>query len=214
MNLLVFHSAHSIAKTTESLFSGSNGSAINELTSPRGLARNSITGRLYVVDNGNHRVMSYLSGVPTVVAGGNGPGTLNTQLNSPIGLAFDSSSNSLYIANYGSHNIVRWIVNATTWTLAAGSPNGAAGSTSTMLYNPIGVTLDSLGNIYVADYVNCRIQLFTSGKLNGTTIAGVTNTAGSLPTLLYHPFSVVLDNNLDLYVADAGNQRIQKFLRY
>ena len=101
-----------------------------------------------------------------------------------------------------------------TWTLVAGSPNGAAGSTSTMLYNPIGVTLDSLGNIYVADSVNSRIQQFAPGKLNGTTIAGFTLMAGSVPNLFYYPYSVAFDSHFNLYVADAANQRIQKFLRY
>ena len=197
-----------------SVFSGTSGSAINELSSPRGLAHDSVSGRLFIVDNGNHRVVSYLSGVPTVVAGGNGPGTLNTQLSSPTGLAFDSSSHSLYISNIGSHNIVRWIVNASSWTLVAGSPIGGVGSTPTTFYSPYCVTLDPLGNVYVVDYTNARIQMFAPGKLNGTTIAGVTSMSGNHPNLLYAPLSMALDSNLNLYVADSGNQRIQKFLRY
>lgn len=203
----------SLLSSIVTVFSGSNGSSINELNSPRGLARNSISGALYIADYGNHRVMSYLSGVPTVVAGGNGSGILDTQLNFPIGLAFDLSSNSLYVANSASHNIVRWLLGASTWTLVAGSPAGAAGSISTMLYNPTGVALDSMGNVYVADYVNSRIQLFMPGKLNGITIAGITGLPGSLSYLLYSPYAVTLDSDFNLYVADTSNQRIQKFLR-
>lgn len=187
---------------------------IHELSSPRGLARNSVTGSLYIVDNGNHRVISYLSGVPSLAAGGNGSGVLNTQLNSPTGLAFDLSSNSLYITNTGSHNIVRWRVNASSWTLVAGGSTGGIGSTPIMLYSPFSVALDSFGNIYVTDYGNARIQLFALGRLNGTTIAGVTSTPGNLANLLNAPYSMALDSDFNLYVADAGNQRIQKFLRY
>lgn len=200
--------------STTSIFSGTNGSANNELSAPRGLARDSVSGRLYIADFGNHRVVSYLSGVPTVVAGGNGPGILNTQLNSPIGLAFDSSSQSLYISNAGSHNVVRWVVNASSWTLVAGSSIGAVGSTSMTFYSPFSVALDSLGNIYVADLTNSRIQMFLPGKLNGTTIAGITSMSGSAPNLLYSPYSVTVDSSFNVYVADTGNQRIQKFLRY
>ena len=196
------------------VFSGSNGSANNNLNSPRGLARNSVTGSLYIADYGNHRVVSYLSGVSTVVAGGNGPGALNTQLSSPAGLAFDSSSNSLYIANLGSHSIVRWVVGATTCTIVAGSGTGLSGSTPTTLAGPMAIMLDPFGNVYVADYINSRIQLFTPGKLNGTTVAGVTLMHGNLPNLLYYPYSVALDSNFNLYVADAVNQRVQQFLRY
>ena len=159
-------------------------------------------------------MVSYLAGVPTIVAGGNGSGVLNTQLSSPIGLTFDLSSNSLYIANSGTHTIVRWVVGANTWTLVAGNPAGGYGSTPTLLYTPLGITLDPFGNIYVADYLNSRIQLFAPGKVNGTTIAGITSTPGNLPNLLYYPYSVALDSNFNLYVADTANQRIQKFLHY
>ncbi len=78
-----------------SLFLGFNGSLIDELTLPRGLAFNPTSGALHIADSGNHCVMSYLLNVPTIVAGGNGPGALHTQLNLPTGLAFNASSDSL-----------------------------------------------------------------------------------------------------------------------
>ena len=196
------------------VFSGTNGSSINELSNPRGLALNSISGALYIADSDNHRVMSYLSNVPTLVAGGNGSGTSNTQLNFPNGLAFDSSSNSLYIVNYASHNVVRWVLGESSWTLVAGSPAGTAGALSTMLYYPTSLILDAMGNMYVADFYNHRIQLFMRGKLNGTTIVGVTSTAGNHAYLLYYPYGMALDSDFNLLVVDRSNQRVQKFFRY
>jgi hypothetical protein len=50
-----------------------------------------------------------------------------------------------------------------------------------------------------------------NGQSDGITIAGV---SGSNSTMLNSPFSIALDNQLNLYVADTNNQRIQKFLRY
>ncbi|CAM4746133.1 unnamed protein product [Rotaria magnacalcarata] len=194
---------------------GGSGTSMNQLNNPRGLALDSNTNKLYIADTNNHRIMCYVVGVSsgTVVAGGNGQGTLNNQLNTPIGLHLDVSSNSLFIANANSHNIIRWVVNASTWTLIAGAPNGQSGSTSTFLNYPYNFILDSSGNLYVADTNNHRVQLFLSGQFNGTTIAGVTAVSGSAVNKLNSPQSLTLDSNLNLYVADTSNNRIQYFQR-
>lgn len=164
----------------------------------------------------NHRIIQYAKNASsgTVVAGNNGLGNSNTQLNAPKGIYFDSPSNSLYIVNTGSHNIVRWILNATSWTLVAGNINGISGSASTELYNPLSVALDLMGNVYVADRDNHRIQFYLTGETNGTTIAGVTSSAGNNSTLLNSPSSVVVDSQLTIYVADSSNYRVQQFSPY
>ncbi|CAF4393830.1 unnamed protein product, partial [Adineta steineri] len=147
-------------------------------------------------------------------AGGNGAGTGNTQLYYPYGFAFDSSSNSLLIANYQTHNIVRWVLGASNWTLVIGSPTGLSGSTSTLLNQPVGITLDPMGNIYVADSGNHRIQFFIAGQSNGTTIAGVTGSPGISQNQLNYPYWVIVDNQLNLYVSDTSNNRVQFFSYY
>jgi sugar lactone lactonase YvrE len=178
--------------------------------------RDPSSGKLYISDTGNNRVMAYLSGASsgTVVAGGNAAGNNNTQLNNPIGLWFDSPSNSLFIANYYTNNIVQWTLGGSTRTLIAGSINGTNGTSSGLLYYPVGISLDPMGNIYVADSYNHRIQLFLAGQTAGITIAGITNSPGNNSTLLNAPFWVALDNQLNLYVADTNNHRIQMFQRY
>ncbi|CAF1054949.1 unnamed protein product [Rotaria sordida] len=198
------------------MFIGFSGSTNNQLNKPYGIARDPKSGTIYIADYGNHRVVSYVSGASsgTVVAGGNGPGTNNTQLRNPAGLYFDSSTNSLVIANYGAHNIVRWVLGANSWTLIVGSINGSAGSTSTLLNYPTDVTFDFMDNMYVVDMFNHRVQVFFSGQTNGTTIAGVTGEIGSNSTLLNFPVSIVLDTQLNLYVADMNNHRLQKFTSY
>jgi sugar lactone lactonase YvrE len=199
-----------------SVLLGTCGTANNQLNYPYGMTRDSSSGTLYIADTNNNRVMRYLTGASsgTVVAGGNGPGTGNTQLNFPIALYIDSSSNSLLIANTGANNIVRWTFGATSWTLVVGDLNGAIGSTSTMLHYPVGVTSDKWGNIYVADTYNHRIQFFSAGGQSGTTIAGIGGIAGSNASLLNNPYTVLLDDNYNLYVSDGVNHRIQKFLYY
>ena len=160
--------------------------------------------------------MKYLANASsgTVVAGGNGAGTGMTQLYSPYGLVFDAFSNSLVIANYGAHNIVRWILGASSWTLVAGSITGVSGSTSTLLNQPLRVTLDSMGNIFIVDAGNHRVQFFLAGQSNGTTIAGVTGSFGTSPNLLYYPYEAIIDNQMNFYVSDTSNNRVQRFSQY
>lgn len=198
------------------MFSGTAGSANNQLSSPIGLAPDGSSGTLYISDAGNHRIMQYLSGASsgTVIAGGNGAGTGTTQLNNPRGVYFESSTNSVLIANNRAHNIVRWVIGASTWTLVVGSSSGLSGTTSTLLSYPTDVTLDSLGNMYVSDEGNQRIQLFLTGQSSGITILGVTGTSGSTAQLFYTPSSLTMDNQFNVYVTDYNNYRVQMFLHY
>lgn len=160
--------------------------------------------------------MSFASGPysGTPVIGGLGVGYNNTQLCYPVGLFFDVPSNSLIIANHGAVNIIRYVAGDVGWTLLAGSSTGNSGTAPTRFRSPVNMVLDPMGNLYVADRNNHRIQFFLAGQVNATTIAGVTSTNGSDATLLKWPSSVAVDNQLNLYVADAKNHRIQKYFRY
>lgn len=160
--------------------------------------------------------MSYAKGASSgsLVFGQSGTGIANTQLYNPTGLLFDPLSNSLLIGNTGANNIVRYTLGASAWTLVAGNINGTVGATSTLLSYTVDMTIDPMDNLYVVDRDNHRIQFFLNGQSIGTTIAGITAISGSSATTLYQPRSVKLDSQLNLYVADASNQRIQKFLRY
>lgn len=195
---------------------GSAGNSSMQLNSPRSIALDLSRNRFFVSDAENHRIMSYTlnSTLGTVVAGGNGLGINNTQLYLPSGLYYDSATDSLVIANYGEHNIVRWTVGASNWTLVVGSITGSFGSGPTVLRFPWDATFDPMGNVYVADRANHRIQFFLAGRLNATTIAGETAQSGNSSTRLNRPLSIILDNQLNLYVADTFNNRIQKFFRY
>jgi DNA-binding beta-propeller fold protein YncE len=196
--------------------SGSIGSTNNQLSRPRGVTLVESANTLYVADTDNHRVMSYQLGslVGILVAGGQGRGVNNTQLSDPWGISFDAETNSLFIANFGSHTIVRWRLGASSWTLVVGDINGLPGRTPSALNAPTDFMLDVMGNMYVAEYANYRVQFFLAGESSGSTIAGVTGVLGSNSSLISSPHSVALDSQLNLYVADCYNQRVQKFSRY
>ena len=163
----------------------------------------------------NHRVVRYLSGATagTVVAGGLVAGTSNILLTTPTGLYLDIATNSLYISNYLASTIVRWVVGANAWTLVAGNPSALPGATSTSLNGATNFIFDSMGNMYVADVLNHRIQFFLANQTNATTVAGVATRFGNMANLLYNPYAVALDTDMNLYVADTTNHRIQRFQR-
>lgn len=182
---------------------------------PSILSRDTATGNLYAPDYCYHRIWSYthLNKTGRVLVG-NGNGTSNNQLLYPTAVHFDTFSQSMIITNFAANNIVRWKLGDGSWTLLAGNANGSAGGTSTELANPSGATVDPMGNLYVADRYNGRIQLFMAGSSVGITVAGIFRKRGMNATLLQAPWSVGFDSQLNLYVADADNHRIQKFLRY
>jgi len=186
------------------------------LSSSTGIAYDSQTSNLYIVDSNNNRVMQYQYGasVGNVTAGGHGYGLSTSQLSTPVGLYFDTFSNSLVISNYNMPRIVWWRIGDYNGTIVAGSFTGVAGNDLTSLNYSFGVSLDPMGNIYVADRANHRIQFFLSGQSVGRTIVGITGVIGTNMTLLNQPCWVTLDKQLNLYVSDTSNHRVQMFKRY
>ena len=197
--------------TTTIAGTGAPGNATNELNYPYGITRDINANILYIADHYNHRIMAYSLNTNScyVVATNN-----NSQLNLPISIYFDSISRNLFVSSIGSHQILQWTFQTYSWQLIAGSASGTSGSDSMSLNGPLGFTFDPMGNLYVVDMYNHRIQFFFVNQLNGTTIAGVTSESGSNSTLLNHPYDVILDSQLNIYVSDNQNHRVQKFLRY
>lgn len=130
----------------------------------------------------------------------------------PTGIAVDSLGN-VYIASYFCHWVMKWAPNATNGTIIAGSPLGIAGSGSQSLYIPYALAIDESNSyIYVVDRYNHRVQQFALGGSGiGVTVAGG-NGAGSAANQLYRPTDIRI-SRLDgsIYIADASNNRIQKW---
>ena len=191
------------------VFIGSWGNSLNLLAGPYGIARLPMSRTVCVSDTYNHRIMYFVVGNAngTVIAGSNGKGINSSQLATPVDIQFDAPSNSILIANCDGNNVIWWALGPSNWTLIADSSTGIGGC-------PRGVTTDPMGNIYIADNGRHRIQFYPVDTINGTTIAGTTNFAGSNASLFTYPVSVVLDSQLNLYVSDYNNHRVQKFMRY
>ena len=195
---------------------GTAGNSSNQLNFPLANARSPLNNGIYITDTDNDRIMYYSDGIVsgTLVAGGNGKGVNNNQLYFPSGLYVDMISNSLIIMNRDANNIVRWTLGASNWTLIAGDLNGLASNTSDGFSTPRYFAMDPMGNMYIADCGNHRIQFYSVGQTSGLTIAGTTGVRGNNTALLNSPLGIGLDSQLNLYVSDVGNHRVQKFMRY
>lgn len=149
---------------------GTAGFGNSALNHPRA-AKVDAAGNIYVVDNGNNRVVKYTGGTGVVVAGMGGIGSGADQLNSPFAIDIDAMGN-IYIADENNHRIQRWAPGATSGTTVAGT--GTAGSGANQMSSPRGVMLDPNGNLFVSDPGNYQVKMFPLqvNTLSPATAAG------------------------------------------
>lgn len=189
---------------------------------PYGAAIDSV-GNVYVTDTSNHTIRKIsTAGVVTTFVGlsktsGSLDGTgSNARFNNPKGITIDSSNN-LYVADTNNYTIRKITPSGVVTTLAgsAGLVGNTNGTGSAARFNtPMGITVDSSGNLYVADYGGHTIRKITSGgvvsTLAGTGGAfGSTNATGS-SARFNNPQGVAVDSSGNVFVTDTGNVLIRK----
>lgn len=220
-----------VAGTGEFGFSGDGGPATSaQLQSPFGVVVDA-AGSLYIADWGNSRVrkVDATTGIITTIAGSGSPGSFSGNGSGgpaldasigPIAIALDSSVN-IYLADLGNDCI--WKIDAATGIINQIVGDGVLGfagdggpASSANLNAPLGVGLDQLGNIYIADTKNERIRKVDAATGIITTVAG-DGTAGyagdsGLATAaeLNGPQGVALDPDGNLYIAEFNNCVVRK----
>ncbi len=200
-----------------------NGTGTNAFFyNPSGIALAS-NGILYVSDTGNNTIRSVsTSGVVSTLAGmagqsgaTNGTGAL-ARFNTPLGLAVNNSG-MIYVADSGNHTI-RKVTPAGVVSTLAGSPavwGSADGAADAALFNcPVGVVVDSTGNIFVSDANNYAIRKITPTGVVSTW-AGLAGVEGAVDgtgnaARFGKPAELKIDQHNNLYVADSFNCVIRK----
>ena len=186
---------------------------------PQGLTVDS-SGRVYVADTFNHRIRAIdPSGMVTTIAGTgsvgstDGTGTI-ASFRFPSGLALDAAGD-LYVADSANNTVRKIMPNGLTTTVAG---NGSFGSVDGMgtaagFQYPIGVSIDSLGNVYVADEGGNKIRKITPNgmvaTLAGSGSYGLTDGNGSAAGFSL-PMSVASDAQGNVYVADGPSNKLQQ----
>jgi len=180
-------------------------------------------GTAYVADTFNHTIRKITSGgVVTTFAGVagtfgyfDGTGTAARFYN-PKGIVTDGSGN-VYVTDTNNHTIRKITSGGAVTTLAGqyglfGSADGTG--TAARFKRPVGIAVDSNGNLFVADTENNTIRKVTSGGVV-TTIAGLAGNFGSADgtgnaARFSAPRGIAVDGNNDIFVADTGNNTIRK----
>ena len=189
----------------------------------QGIAVDTAGKNVYVGDLTNNLVIRFSpGGQMTVVAGngiqgfsGDGGPATSASLNQPSGVAVDAAGN-LYIADF-NNNRIRKVSPAGTITTFAG--NGVAAfsgdgglATSASLSGPVGVAVDSVGNLYIVDKGNHRVREVSGGTI--TTVAGggstVADGVSATTAFLNSPEAVAVDLHFNVYIADPGTNRIRE----
>jgi uncharacterized protein (TIGR03437 family) len=215
-----------LAGNSRAGFSGDGGPATSaQLSGPTGIAVDA-AGDIFVGDSGNARVRRIsASGIITTVAGGGtgmvyveGGAATSTEFNDISGLALDASGN-LFVSDSGD-DVVRMVSPKGIVTTVAGTGTyGYAGdggpALQARLANPSGLTIDGLGNIFIADSSNsCVRKVAVDGTITtfaGTGFSGFSGDNGpALNAQLAYPRGVALDGSGNLLIADSDNYRIRK----
>jgi sugar lactone lactonase YvrE len=130
----------------------------------------------------------------------------------PYGMAVDGSGN-VYVGDAGNSERIRKIaVNGEVTTLAGNGSYGSVDGTGTVatFREPVAVTVDCDGNIFVADAVNHRVRKIDTGN-HVSTIAGSTQGfAEGTDARFRTPQGIAADCNGNVYISDTDNNRIRK----
>ncbi len=157
----------------------------------------------------------------TGAAGYNGDGidAKTALLNKPQGIAVNKNGD-IYIVDQYNQRVRK--IDALTGLISTIAGNGVPGyngdeipATEAELAYPVGMALDTAGNIYIADQVNNRIRKITiSDGIIHTIAGGGTNGLGdgglATNASLSTPLGIAIDKWGNIYISDSQNFRIRK----
>ena len=179
-----------------------------QLSNPVGVIADS-AGNVYIADAGNNVIRQVYSGNIVTYAEG---------FTQPDAVAVDSAGN-IYVADTQGRRIVQY-TNAGVYTTIAGNGYGEFSGDNgpgpnAALYDPMGLAVDSSGNVYIADTFNCRIRKVTPSGLI-TTIAGngalyFSGDGGpATQAALHFPHGVAVDSSGNVYITDTANSVVRQ----
>jgi hypothetical protein len=182
----------------------------DHINRPRGLYIDRSTNELYVTEERGGRVIKFDSAGVGVWSFGK-PGVTYTgqdALNDPQDVALDKNKNVWVV---DGSRVVELDQNGSFLQEWPSTNPWETGSDNDHFNSAIGIAFDSQGKMYISDYWNHRVQVFTFDAggvpVYERTIGG---TQGDGADQFNEPHRIAFDDSDNLYVADSRNNRIQK----
>lgn len=188
------------------------------LNSPNGLTVDA-QGNLYIADQGNNCIRKVTpDGTVSVYAGSktagfkDGPAS-EARFNGPCGMTVDSKGN-LFVCDYYNHCIRKITPNGQVTTYAGiGLEGYKDGKADQAMFNqPLAVTCDKQGNLYVGDFENHAIRKITPDGQVSTFVGGkkgFKDGTGEYAQIA-GPASITIDKDGNLFIIDVYNSAIRK----
>jgi kumamolisin len=219
-----------ITSGTVSTFAGAGG----QFNTPEGVAVDT-SGNVYVADTLNDCIRKITPGGSVATVAGqvgdqgyeDGAATTAALFNEPSSVAVDGSGN-IYVADTGNC-VIRKISTTGTVTTLAGQATVSGyldGAAATALFNcPAGITVDSFGNVYVADCLTPVVGTNGAGNdlVRRITTTGVVSTLAGQPgnegtangigtAAQFYSLQALAINNTtgEFYFADTYNNTIRE----
>ena len=180
-------------------------------------------GSVWLADGPFVRKLSHLgaeviAGTGNFQFGGDGGVAVEARLRSPSGVAVDKAGN-VYVADTANHRVRRIGLDGRIETVAGTGEAGYGGDGSlaiaAKLKSPMGVAVDAVGNVYIADTGNHAVRWVTKAGLietwAGTGAAGSAGDNGAAKKAqLNRPQGLAVDPEGNLTIADTDNHRVAR----
>jgi len=215
-----------IAGTGIGGYSGDGGPAISAQIQNPGQLVVKPNGEIIIADEDNYRIrlinnlgiINTIAGTGSVGFSGDGGLATSANLERPWAITLDAIGN-IYFGDTYNYRIRKINTSGTITTVAGNGGIGFSGdggpATSAQFNLPIGLVSDSVGNLYISDWLNRRVRKVSSSgtitTIAGSGVNGYSGDGGLATTAVCSsPDGITIDNSGNIFFCDYFNHVIRK----